>query len=472
MKKTRTTRSPAFKFGVLGVVGIAVVVVLWLFGRKPTGAGADAAADALLTDGASDASLATTTAREGGASTAVTATDAAETRTLASLGALYTHLGDSAEEAKTTLYELEGVDLERRRAWVRHQRTKPTPLFEILTVDYDKSPPTVDRWVAKDEAFVEWSTLMVEGASKTGYRPAFHAISGTMDDDLAKYGDIVRRAGPWSTRRRTLAPQFAASNEAVLYGALPNDKSDGDWLYLAGKDGKGGKRFDVGMTASYDPVFSPDGKRVATRACGKKCDYYLYITPVTGGAPVKVTGVSDPRGAPLFTPDGKSVLALTHGAGDKGGCLWRVSVEGQPQENKLHCMADAFADVDAIIDEHAESALVCGKKSEVAGLVCVWLTLPDGASKGTLHTTGRVDVLSRGGLALSGIAGGVRVYDLASSESRTLSNVDLELSSARFATDGELVALRRDAPDGVHGAGFTIVRIDVRKLMTELPKDP
>ena len=220
------------------------------------------------------------------------------------------------------------------------------------------------------------------------------------------------------------------------------------------------------MTASYDPVFSPDGKRVAARACGKKCDYYLYITPVGGAPAVKVTGIANVYGAPLFSADGKYVYATSRGAGDKGGCLWRVRVEGPPEETKLHCMADAFADVDALLDEHAESALVCGKKGEGAGLECVWLTLPDGATKGSLKPSERPLVLSRGGLALSAVASGVRVFDLASGDARTMSNASLELSSARFATDGELVAMRRE------GAGFSIVRIDVRKALAELPKDP
>lgn len=464
-KGSAKTRSVGFRLGVLAVVGVLVVMALAFFGRKNPAAGADAAADA-----PADVAPATSTSvavADAQAAPVTATTDAAPeaAAALASVSVLATQAGDTAEDASNARWSLEGVDLERRRAWVRHERTKPTPLFEIVTIDYDKAPPAVERWVAKDDAIAEWATLLPEG-TKAGYPPALHALAGALEDDAAKYGEIVRRSGPWFARPRALAPTFAASSDAMVWGAVPTDKTDGDWLMAAGKDGKGAKRFDVGMTASYDPVFAPDGKRVAWRGCGKKCDYYVYLASFPSGAPVKVTSVAGPRGAPLFSADGKQLYVASRGAGDKGGCLWRVEVDKPDAATKLHCMADAFTDVEAVLDEHAETALVCGKRADGGALECAWLALPDGASKGSLKPSARVAVVSRGGLGLGAIAGGVRAWDLATGDARDWTGVDLELSTARFATDGELVALRRD------GAGASIVRVDVRKLLAELPKAP
>ncbi|MFN8255972.1 MAG: PDZ domain-containing protein [Bacteroidales bacterium] len=82
-----------------------------------------------------------------------------------------------------------------------------------------------------------------------------------------------------------------------------------------------------------DPHFSPDGKSIAFTSNRSGVEA-IYVLPVTGGTPIRLTWYPQPSNACGWTPDGKKVLYSTSRETAPVGFnrLWTVPVNGGPSE--------------------------------------------------------------------------------------------------------------------------------------------
>ena len=93
-------------------------------------------------------------------------------------------------------------------------------------------------------------------------------------------------------------PAISKTNVAFVYA--------GD-LWVAGLDGKNVRRLTSDQGVETNPAFSPDGSLLAFSA-QYEGNLDVYIVPVTGGVPVRLTWHPDADIVRSFTPDGSSVL--------------------------------------------------------------------------------------------------------------------------------------------------------------------
>ncbi|MBI1759900.1 MAG: PD40 domain-containing protein [Acidobacteria bacterium] len=81
-------------------------------------------------------------------------------------------------------------------------------------------------------------------------------------------------------------------------------------LWIVNRDGGEASRLTTGVGAEFDPLFSPDGTKVAfTGQYDGNVD--VYLIPATGGVPQRLTYHPDADRVAGWTPDGKSVLFVS-----------------------------------------------------------------------------------------------------------------------------------------------------------------
>ncbi len=109
-----------------------------------------------------------------------------------------------------------------------------------------------------------------------------------------------------------IAPELRAQVDARLLRD-PDVSSDrivfsyaGD-IWMAAKDGGTAWRLSSAKGEETQPRFSPDGKHVAFRA-SYDGNQDIYVMPVTGGIPRRVTNHGMTEGLVDWTPDGRSIL--------------------------------------------------------------------------------------------------------------------------------------------------------------------
>jgi tricorn protease len=94
------------------------------------------------------------------------------------------------------------------------------------------------------------------------------------------------------------SPALSAQHLAFVYA--------GD-IWIAGRDGKNVRRLTSGSGDDGDPVFSPDGKWLAFNA-NYEGNADVYVVPVEGGVPIRLTYHPGPDRVQGFTPDSTQVL--------------------------------------------------------------------------------------------------------------------------------------------------------------------
>ena len=81
-------------------------------------------------------------------------------------------------------------------------------------------------------------------------------------------------------------------------------------LWLVNREGGEAARLTTGVGAEFDPLFSPDGTKIAfTGQYDGNVD--VYVVPATGGVPQRLTYHPDVDRVAGWTPDGKSVLFVS-----------------------------------------------------------------------------------------------------------------------------------------------------------------
>ena len=116
---------------------------------------------------------------------------------------------------------------------------------------------------------------------------------------------VSAQPDPTDTRLVSM-PAVSARNIAFIYS---------EDLWVADLDGKNARRLTTDIGVESNPVFSPDGQTIAfsgqldgqsDRLQDRNTD--VYVIPVTGGTPTRLTTHPSPDTVRGFTPDGKGVL--------------------------------------------------------------------------------------------------------------------------------------------------------------------
>ncbi len=351
-----------------------------------------------------------------------------------------------------------GVDAETRRAILRLESGAP-PKLALDTIDL-RAGKRIERWEASAD-----KVAAAHGAD------TFRPLTGAFETDLARFAGMLRAAGPWSMRGTPLQPVVVVSDDAsrILYGAPPSDGSDGDWLYVVDGEGRHTTRVDVGMRASYAPVFSPDGDRVAFRGCaGSPCDYGLYVTnvprpPTTERRtrPRRLGNISLSK-PPVWSKSGRHIYGV--GTDRRRVCLFRAGSDAAGKVTTVACSDGR--DPSFAQDPDGRMGAFCSTFGTAGAHVaeCAWIELETGdvLARRTVERGVGTGALGASGLfAVPLSRGGVAVVDfVAGKEGRA---ADSEGWFSGFDTTqwigDEIILLRK--PE--QGKGIELVSLDGRK---------
>lgn len=349
-----------------------------------------------------------------------------------------------------------GIDAQHRRALVRLELGARGKLA-IDTIDLERGE-RLSRWEA--------TTANAEEAMRR--HPAFQPMTGTFEDDLVRFAELIHSTGPWYMRSAAQAPLVAISSDRqyILYGAPPTDGTDGDWLFVTDRFGRRPRRIDPGLKASYSPVFSPDGLFVAWQGCtSSPCDYGLFVTQL-GGSPERVSGVSGST-PPVFSHDGEWLYTV--GEERRRSCLYRVPVRAARRPERLRCVSD-LSEVEFVQDPEGRTGVLSGlvgvPPNQVAQMR--WVLLETGevlASHAVPGVSGHGILNGSGMLAVSVQKGGMAVVDLITGHNGVVSGSAgwyFGFETTKWLGD-ELILLRKSVRDQ-----FELVSVDGRRV-TEAP---
>lgn len=120
-----------------------------------------------------------------------------------------------------------------------------------------------------------------------------------------------------------LNPGFSSSGTLIVFEGVAFDRG----IYVV--DGQGAGRRRVAERTAYGaarPALSPDGRQIAFLRYDAPPSADLWIVPVAGGEPRRLTFDRTSIGRPAWMPDGKTLLF--HSARGGSETLWRLPVEG------------------------------------------------------------------------------------------------------------------------------------------------
>ena len=109
-------------------------------------------------------------------------------------------------------------------------------------------------------------------------------------------------------------PRLSPDGQTVAYVVWSVDRETNDYrraIWLAAVDGSEPPRqLTAGTKSDSDPRWSPDGTRLAFASNRERDAKQLYVIPVHGGEPRRLTDLKDDVGALAWSPDGTR-LAFT-----------------------------------------------------------------------------------------------------------------------------------------------------------------
>jgi Tol biopolymer transport system component len=115
-------------------------------------------------------------------------------------------------------------------------------------------------------------------------------------------------------------------------------------IVLIGVDGSGKKEVTLppeGSIGDMSPVFSPDGKSLAFLRAISSGVSEVYVAPVEGGVPTRITFDNRNAASVAWTPDGRSLVFASDRRGNSA--LWRVPRSGGTPE-RIPAVGDNASD--------------------------------------------------------------------------------------------------------------------------------
>jgi dipeptidyl aminopeptidase/acylaminoacyl peptidase len=108
-------------------------------------------------------------------------------------------------------------------------------------------------------------------------------------------------------------PRLDPSGSTVAFGVWTIDREANEYrsnIWLAPVDGsEPPRRFTTGERRDTTPRWSPDGSRLAfTSSRKEKEPAQLYVIPVGGGEPTRLTELKEDAGEPVWSPDGTQIV--------------------------------------------------------------------------------------------------------------------------------------------------------------------
>ncbi|MFG2907724.1 hypothetical protein ACGF13_21995 [Kitasatospora sp. NPDC048286] len=139
-----------------------------------------------------------------------------------------------------------------------------------------------------------------------------------------------------TTGMDTSRPALAPDGKGVVFEALEDrggDSKPQHVLWAVNRDGSGLRRITDGAADETHPTVSPDGKWIAYSCDGEPSHRQIYLRPFTGGAPVKVTNVTngdaiDPTWNPVDDDAHRNEIVYTWDQGAQGRTLMLTSPTG------------------------------------------------------------------------------------------------------------------------------------------------
>jgi len=204
------------------------------------------------------------------------------------------------------------------------------PHDEIFLIDENGTPGDEIKVTERDDLVAYEPSL-----SPDGTRVVFesHVL------DVEKHGVItvfsVDGSGPYEPLTGAdddcRQPNWSPAGDLILY----QRQEAGRWdLWVIMPDGDGKRKITSGPESYTDASFSPSGEWViCSRESETEEHANLFLVPVDGGTPVRLTSYGGYDGAPSWSPDGSQV-AFESSAGDPedhgGTTLWVIDVPDGP----------------------------------------------------------------------------------------------------------------------------------------------
>ena len=129
-------------------------------------------------------------------------------------------------------------------------------------------------------------------------------------------------------------PEFSMSTAAGLKGTIAfHSNRDGDFdIYVMNADGSGVRQLTHTTVHEFDPIWSPDGKRIAFSRLDETGDFDVIVINVDGSGAINLTNndvVHDFAGA--WSPDGKRIAFASNRDGDDEIFIMNVDGSGVTQ---------------------------------------------------------------------------------------------------------------------------------------------
>jgi Tol biopolymer transport system component len=187
----------------------------------------------------------------------------------------------------------------------------------LFVVDPDGGPPqkvlggifgTYDRqwdvqWIPGRRTFLVSVDVPQEERFGLGVFPALWRVD-------ARWRSTEKKTSP-GVRTENGTGEFSLSADGARVAYIGLDAGGGSNLHVMDADGKNDRPLTRDFTKTWDPAWSPDGKKIVFVAFkGKESGTYVLAPDGTG-----LKRLAHDLAYPTYTPDGTAILALEHDGG-------------------------------------------------------------------------------------------------------------------------------------------------------------
>src|SRR6266516_7044418 len=106
-------------------------------------------------------------------------------------------------------------------------------------------------------------------------------------------------------------PRLSPDGRTVAYAVWTIDEDKNEYrgaIWLAPMDGSSPpRRFTSGSRRDGSPRWSPDGTMLAFTSNREKDESQLYVIPISGGEPARLTDLKESVADPRWSPDGTRI---------------------------------------------------------------------------------------------------------------------------------------------------------------------